>query len=53
MCNTYDHWISSWVFMAAYVNMFYHFGHFLAFKIPPPTAVGKNKIFKKQKTFPR
>ena len=46
MCDTYyDHWMSSWVFMATYVKMFYHFGQ-LGLLNPPPTG-GKNKIFKK------
>ena len=48
MCNTYyDYWRSSWVFMATYVKMFYHFGHFLDFKFPFLPAGGKNKILKK------
>ena len=32
MGNTYyGHWMGNWVFMAAYVKMFYVFDHFLAF----------------------
>ena len=45
MCNTYyDHWMSSWVFMAAYVKMFYHFGQLGL--LNPPQQVEKIKFSK-------